>query len=83
MNLGANDGAVETRAEESGRRGQVDNEGTPHRISLVAEAIYDIEYETNLPGIDVLFGADQFALVIERNNVPVNEIQVLHVDRNN
>ena len=61
--------------------GQTDNNGTAHRISLQAVVVYDIEYETNLPGIDVLFGADEFELEIERNGVPVNEVQVLHVDR--
>ena len=63
--------------------GQVDNEGNQHRISIVAVVVYDIEYETNLAGIDVLFGEPEFELEIERNNVPVAEIQVLHVARDN
>lgn len=61
--------------------GQVDNVGNANRISLEATVIYDIEYTTNLPGVAVTLGDAEFPLEIERNNVPVNEIQVLHVDR--
>ena len=61
--------------------GQTDNIGTPNRISLEAVVVYDITYETNLPGVDVTFGDVEFELVIERNAVPVNEVQVLHIDR--
>ena len=74
----ANPCVVRWRGSSSG---QVDNEGTQHRVSLEAVVVYDIEYETNLPGIDVLFGAPEFDLEIERNGVPVNEIQVVHVAR--
>ena len=33
-----------------------------------------------LPGVDVTFGDVELELVIERNAVPVNEVQVVHVE---